>query len=357
MANKDYYQILGVSKGATKDEIKKAFHKLAHKYHPDKKEGDEAKFKEVNEAYQILSDEKKRQQYDAFGSNPGGFGGAGFDPSGFGFDFSQAGQNGFEFDLGDIFGDIFGGGRSGRGPTRGRDMSVDIQVTFAESIFGTERKILINKTALCATCSGSGAKPGSTLKTCSVCNGKGKLQENRRSIFGTFSSTRPCETCQGSGQVPEQACSSCGGVGTVNKREEVTVVVPPGVDSGEMIRLPNQGEAVGKGGVAGDLYVRVHVEKHATLRRDGINLRRELEVKLSDALLGADYPVETLDGTLQVKIPAGVTHGEILRVRGKGVPYKPGKRGDLLLGIHLKLPTKLSKKAQKLVEELKGEGV
>ena len=293
--------------------------------------------------------------HETAGGGGGGTGWGGFDFSGFG-----QGAGGVEFDLGEIFGDLFGAGRaSGAGAKkrRGRDMSVDIQISFADSIFGLERQILINKTALCQTCSGSGAKPGSKQKTCPACNGKGRLQENRRSIFGTFTTRRECERCGGTGQVPETPCPACRGEGVVNQTEEIKVVVPPGVDSGEMIRLTGQGEAVGQSGVAGDLYVRVHVDKHPTLRRDGIHLRRDLEVKLSDALLGAEHTIDTLDGPTKVAIPTGLNHGEILRVAGRGVPYRPGKRGDLLLVTHLKLPTKLSKTAKKLVEELKGEGV
>lgn len=352
---KNYYDILGVDKNASKDEIKKAFHKLAHKYHPDKNGGDEAKFKEVNEAYQVLSDDRKRQQYDTFGSA----GGAGFDPNNFGgFDFSGFARNadgGIEFDLGDIFGEFFGGGRNNR-VRRGRDISVDIQISFAEAVFGTERKVLINKVAACEHCAGSGAEPGTKTKSCPTCNGAGKVEQQRRSFLGTFTTTKPCDTCYGKGVVPETPCKTCGGVGVREKSEEVTIRVPPGIETGEMLRMTNQGEAV-PGGVNGDLYVRIHVEKHSLFRREGANLHMNLDVKLTDAALGAEYVIDTLDGALNLKIPAGISSGEILRVRNKGVPVKAGKRGDLLIKIVIKTPAKLSRKAKKLFEELKEEGL
>lgn len=353
---KNYYDILGVGKQASKEEIKKAFHKLAHKYHPDKKGGDETKFKEVSEAYQILSDESKRRQYDAYGSN-GNFSAGG--PAS-GWDFSNfSGANGadFEFDLGDIFGDFFGGGRGARQARRGRDISVDIQVNFSESIFGTERKVLINKIGLCDTCSGSGAAAGAAQKTCTTCAGKGKIHETRRSFLGTFSVARECEVCHGSGKIPEKACTTCSGRGVLKKTEEIKIVIPSGIEDGEMIRLANKGEAVAQGGVAGDLYVRVHVEKHKFFRRDGQNLMMDLPVRLTDALLGTELTIETLDGQVKVKIPAGVAYGETIRVAGRGVPAQTGRRGDLLIRVIIQIPTKLSKNAKRVVEELKGEGI
>jgi molecular chaperone DnaJ len=359
---KDYYEILGVDRKASKDEIKKAFHKLAHKYHPDKEGGDEAKFKEINEAYQILSDDAKRAQYDAYGygfngsggSGPGGFGGGfeGFDFSGFG----NGGQGGIEFDLGDIFSEFFGDGRRGR-EKRGRDISVDIQITFKEAIFGTERKILINKIAECDTCHGSGAAVGSKTKKCQTCDGKGVIREARRSFFGQVMTTRECPTCHGRGEMPEKLCNVCGGEGVVKKNTEVILNIPAGIENGEMIRLSGQGEAV-SGGSPGDLYVKVHVEKHPVFTREGVNLLMNLNVKLTDAITGADYPIETLDGKLTVKIPEGISSGEILRIKGKGVPYNRGtKRGDLYVKVIVKTPTKLSKRAKQLVEELKKEGI
>ena len=358
---KDYYQILGVDKKASKEDIKKAFRHLAHQHHPDKTGGDDSKFKEISEAFQVLSDDQKRSQYDMYGSAGanGGFSGQNHAPNGAwgGFDFSGAQQNGqgFEFDLGSIFGDFFGGARPERS-RRGRDISVDIQVTFAEAIFGVERKILINKISQCDTCDGSGAEPGSKTKTCPTCNGKGKIQESQRSIFGTFAVAKECEKCHGTGQVPEKACHTCHGDGVTKKQVEIKVAVPAGIEAGEMIRMAGQGEAI-LGGPTGDLYIKIHIEKHPIWHREEANLVTAIKVKLSDALLGFDYPLKSLEGDLTLKVPVGTNNGEVLRVKGKGVPLRGGRRGDLLIKVNVTMPGKLSKKAQKLIEELKNEGV
>lgn len=352
---KDYYQILGVERGASKDDIKKAFHRLAHKYHPDKKGGDEAKFKEINEAYQILSDDAKRRQYDSFGSAGGGQGGpGGFDFSGFNADD----LGGIQFDFGDIFSNIFsGGGRSGGSRTkRGRDISVDIEIPFADAVFGTERTILINKVGQCDKCKGNGAEPGSTLTKCTTCVGKGKIQETRQSFFGVINTWQECPTCHGRGEIPEKPCTVCRGEGVLKRAEEIKVAIPAGIESGEMIRLSGRGEAVSVG-VSGDLYIRVHVEKHPVFRREGADLIMDLPIKLSDSLLGSEQVVKTLDGETKVQIPAGVTYGEMLRVRGQGVGTRGGRRGDLVIKVVIKTPTKLSKKAKAIVEELREEGL
>lgn len=353
---KNYYEILGVNKNATKEEVKKAFHKLAHQHHPDKKGGNEAKFKEINEAYQILSDDRKRAQYDQFGAYNGSAGG----PTGGGFgdfDFSgfQNSQGGFEFDLGDIFGDIFGG-RSGRRQRRGRDISVDLQISFTDAVFGTERKVLLSKIGQCEICQGTGAETGSSTKTCPTCNGQGRVRENKRSIFGSFASERECGTCHGSGKVPEKKCRTCGGDGILKKTEEVKIVIPAGIENGEMIRLSGQGEAIA-GGLAGDLYIKIHTENHPVFHRSGQNLETTLDIKLTEGLLGGERKLATLDGDLTLTIPTGISSGEILRVCGKGVPSRSGKRGDLLIKIVIKTPSKLSKTAKKLAEELREEGL
>jgi molecular chaperone DnaJ len=354
---KDYYKTLGVEKNASQDEIKKAFRKLAHKHHPDKG-GNETKFKEASEAYQVLSDEKKRKEYDTYGSaGPGqGYGGGGQG----GFDFSgfQGGQ-GFEgVDLNDIFGDFFGGGR-GRGGAqarRGRDISIDLELSFSEAVFGVERKVRFTKTASCETCKGSGAKPGSALKTCSTCKGQGRIQEAVRSFLGTFMQERECSACGGAGKIPEDKCTICKGHGVTRKDEELTLRVPAGIQSGETLRMTGAGEAV-QNGTTGDLYARIHVTPHKVFKREGHNLVMNLNVKLSDALLGAEYPVQTLDGEIKVKIPKGVSSGELLRVREKGVPIDTKRRGDLIIKVEVKTPTKLSRKAEKLIEELREEGI
>jgi len=353
---KDYYETLGVPKNASQDDIKKAFHKLAHKYHPDKKGGDEAKFKEVNEAYQILSDNKRRAEYDAYGSTFGGGGqGAGFSAQGgpaSGWDFGGFGADGL--DLGDIFGEFFNGGQ---GKTRrGRDISVDIQVSFAESIFGVTRNVLISKVGTCEACSGSGAEAGSKKVECKACGGKGRIHETKRSFLGAFTSVHDCQTCGGSGSVPEHPCKTCGGHGVLKKTEEISVAVPAGIQDGEMIRLSGRGEAVPHS-MSGDLYIKIHVERHQQFRREGNNIMMDLDVKLSDALLGTNYKIQTLDGEITVGIPAGVSFGELLRVRGKGAPVGQGKRGDLLIRIIIRTPQKLSKKARELIDKLKEEGV
>src|SRR3989344_5554473 len=364
--SKDYYNVLGVEKGATKDEIKKAFYKLAHKYHPDKKEGDEKKFKEVNEAYQTLSDDDKRAKYDQFGSgfeNMGGASAGGYgDPRGFGgFDFSGFQNGGQEFDFGnlnDIFSDFFGGGMGG-GRTqarRGRDISTEIHISFSESIFGVNRKILITKTSSCETCKGSGAKADTKMESCKTCNGQGQIREAKRTILGTISSTKVCEMCLGSGEMPKEKCEKCHGKGVLRKEEEISLAIPAGIRNGEMVRMSSMGEAVAKG-TSGDLYIKINVVPHATFKRDGHDLVMNLNLKLSDALLGTEYPIETLDGKIKVTIPEGVGINEILRVKGKGVPVGKGKRGDLLIKLNIKMPTKISRKSRELIEELKKEGV
>src|SRR3989338_1001588 len=360
---KNYYDVLGVAKSATEEEIKSAFRKLAHKLHPDKKGGDEKKFKELSEAYSVLSDKKKRAEYDTYGKTFAGGGGpqqggfGGFDFSNFsaggGASYGGQGFGGVEFDLGDIFGDVFGGGQART--RRGRDISIDIELSFRESIFGAERRVLLSKTSVCDTCDGSGAKKGSKLITCSSCNGKGEIHESRNSFFGTFTSARPCPRCHGRGQIPETVCEACRGEGVRKGEEEIPIVVPAGVENGEMIRMPGRGEAA-QGGGAGDLYVKLHIKAAAKFSREGNNLITSLPIKLSDALLGGEYHITTLDGEERVSVTPGISHGEVIRVRGKGVPT--GRtRGDLLVRVDIEFPKKLSKNARELVEKLRGEGL
>jgi molecular chaperone DnaJ len=356
----DYYKTLGIEKGASKEDIKKAFRKLAHKYHPDKKTGDEKKFKEVSEAYAVLSDDKKRAEYDAYGRTFGGGAGGPQGAGGFGdFDFSQfaggMGGQGVDFDLGDMFGDMFGGGR--QRTRRGRDISIDIQLSFKEAVFGVERKLLLTKMNVCDVCGGSGAKPGTKMVRCGTCNGEGKVHDVRQTMFGTFSTARVCDVCNGKGEVPEEKCGTCAGDGVVRGEVEVPLSVPAGIRDGEMLRLSSAGEAV-PGGVPGDLYVKVHVAEDARYHIEGQHIVMPLHVKLSDALLGSSYTVETLDGEMKVKVPAGVDHKERLRVKGKGVPGRSGgARGDLYFEVRIPMPSKLSKKARKAVEVLREEGV
>ena len=373
---KDYYSVLGVDRKATPDDIKKAFRKLAHKYHPDKGGTDEAKFKEITEAYSVLSDDRKRREYDTYGQAFGGRGPStgsgqagnpfgGFDFSDMfrngGFDFSAEGGPAFGGDFGDIFGDIFSGGRRTQMP-RGRDISIDIEVSFKDAVFGTIRNVLIAKVSKCNLCNGSGAKVGTEVEKCTKCNGSGKIHETRNSILGQFTSVRACTVCDGIGKIPKEKCHECKGHGTLRRQEEIKISIPAGIDHGEMIRMTGQGEAI-KTGVAGDLYVKVHVKPHPTFRRDGANLIMSLPVKLTDSLLGTTVSIETLEGkTLEVKIPPMKRAEELLRVRGKGIPVDGGlsraeSRGDLIIRLEVALPHKLSSRARKSLEDLKSEGL
>jgi len=348
---KNYYETLGVDKKATQDDIKKAFRKLAQKHHPDKG-GDEAKFKEITEAYSTLSDDKKRREYDNYGQT---FPGGGFNAGG--FDFNGFGGQGVEFDISDLFGDLFGAARGGAPRMkRGRDISIDVEVSFKESVLGGRRSVLITKVSKCDVCSGSGAKPGTEMHTCKVCNGAGRIHETRNTPFGAMSSQRTCPECEGSGKIPKEKCENCQGRGVLRKEEEINVVIPAGIDGGEMIRMPGLGEAV-KGGTPGDLYVKIHVKPHPVFRKEGLNLIMQLPLKLTDALLGTTITVTTIDEkSLEVKVPSMSHAEETLRIRGKGVKVDGGA-GDLFIHVSATLPKKLSGKAKKAIEELKAEGL
>ncbi len=349
---KNYYDILGVAKGATDAEIKKAFRVLAQKYHPDKNGGNDSKFKEVSEAYAVLGNKEKRAQYDQFGhAGAGGFGRQGFG----GFDFSQfqQGFGGVEFDLGDIFSDMFGGARGAR-TKRGSDIAMSIELSFTEAAFGVEKTLRLNKTVRCEACEGTGAHDKKT-KTCSTCNGAGVVQEMRRTVLGTIATKRVCTACDGTGAVPEKACTTCGGAGVIKKTEELTVHIPAGISDGETLRVRGKGEAL-RGGEAGDLYVQVYVAAHKSFTRDGNHLRTTLDIKITDALLGTKREIETLDGTIELHIPSGTSDGDVLRVKGKGIGEK-NVRGDLLVRMRIDIPQKLSRKEKKLVEELRTAGL
>ena len=369
---KDYYEILGVKKGASQEEIKKAYRKLAHQHHPDKKGGDEKKFKEINEAYQILGDSEKRSQYDRFGS--AGFGASGFSSKGGGpppdWDFSGfegfSGQGGFGgVDLGDIFEDLFGGlggfSRSRRrGARRGSDISISLDVSFRESVFGGARSVLLHKTSLCDVCLGSGAEPGSHLKKCDTCQGTGTVRESRRSILGSFTSLAECSKCHGKGEAPEHSCKHCRGQGVLKKQENINIQIPAGIRDGEAVKLTGMGEAPpagGFGGVAGDLYVKINVAPHSVFRREGFDILADLHLPVSRMLLGGEEIIETLDGKVSVKIPELSKAGDILRLRQKGVVKERGGRGDFLIRLFPKLPRKLSNEARRLLSDLEKEGL
>jgi len=356
---KNYYDLLGVSKNASKDEIKKAFRKLAHKHHPDKKGGDEAAFKEINEAYHVLTDDKKRSEYDRYGRVfDGGAGEANGDFGGFDFSGFSSSGGATGFDFGDIFEDIFSGFNSGhgRGSKRGRDISIDIELSFEESIFGAERKVLLNKLTTCDKCSGTGGEHGSNMKECHICRGQGKVRETKKSVFGTFASVKECDECFGKGKIPEKKCSNCHGSGVLKKGEEITIAIPKGIQNGEMIKLSGEGEAVSHG-VSGDLYVKIHVLPHEIFKREGNSLLMNLDIKFSEAIIGVKRDIKTLDGVIKVNIPKGIDSGEILRVRGYGAFYDNKKRGDLLIKVIVKTPKNLSKKAKSLIEDLQKEGI
>jgi len=345
---KDYYERLGVSKSASQDEIKQAFRKLAHKYHPDKSGGDEAKFKEINEAYQVLSDATKRQQYDQFGSaafENGGFGGGG---QGFnGFSGFQGGA-GFE-DLGDLFGDLFGGGGR-RQARRGRDIEIDAELSFRESVFGVDKTINVTKSSTCERCAGTGGEPSTKMETCGTCRGSGVEIGAQRTILGTIQTKRTCSTCEGSGEIPKQKCSTCHGAGIEKKNRALTVTIPSGVENGSVLRVRAEGEAI-KGGASGDLFVRLHVARDHRFTRDGHDIRSEIKIGFTQAALGDTIEVETIDGKGELKISPGTQSGTQFRLRGKGVPSARG-RGDQLVTVEVMTPRKLNSKQKKLLEEL-----
>ncbi|MBU0613819.1 molecular chaperone DnaJ [Patescibacteria group bacterium] len=343
---KDYYTILGVEKGASKEEIKKAFRKLAHEHHPDKG-GDETKFKEANEAYQVLSDETKRAQYDQFGTTYDQPGGGGFG------NFDDLYQNININDLNDLFGGMFGGFSSGGGrqrSQRGNDIQTDVQLSFKESVFGVEKELNLTKNSTCERCGGVGAEPGTKMNVCSDCDGKGMRIEVQRTILGAVQTRAICNTCHGTGEVPDVKCTSCHGIGIENKRTTLRVDVPAGIEDGMRIRVRGQGEAI-SAGQAGDLYLRVHVTHDPRFQRDGKNIFSEKKIGFSQAVLGDEVNIETVDGKVKLKIPAGIQSGEKLRLRGKGIPSGRG-RGDQIVIVRVVTPKKLSKKERKIMEEL-----
>jgi len=348
--SKDYYKTLNVEKGASKDDIKVAFRKLAHEHHPDKG-GDQERFKEVNEAYQVLSDETKRSQYDQFGSSfdqPGG-GGGGF--GGFNQGFSSEGVN-FD-DLGDMFSGMFGGNRGGSRTrqAQGSHIQVDMQLSFKEAVFGVEKEIQVSKNNSCERCGGVGAEPGSTMKTCDTCEGSGVQEKVQNTILGAIRSRTACDPCTGRGEVPESLCSTCGGSGMEYGKKSLRVEVPSGVENGMKIRVRGQGESIGASGVAGDLYVILHVKLDPRFERVGEHIYTQHDIGFTQAALGDEVKVETLEGKVKLKIPAGTQSGDKLRLRSKGVP-KARSRGDMIVIIQVVTPKKVSRKEKKLLEEL-----
>lgn len=356
---RDYYEVLGVSKSADATEIKKAYRKLAMKYHPDKNQGDkeaEEKFKEINEAYEVLSDETKRKNYDQFGHegvNGQGFGGAG--------GFGGQGFGGFDDIFGDIFGDMFGGGFGGgrprrRGPERGADIRQRINISFEEAAFGKKVQVKINRSEECNECHGSGAKPGTSKKTCSTCNGSGQVQSVQRTPFGNIASTRTCSTCNGEGEVIESPCTKCHGKGSIRKTKTIEVDIPAGIDEGQMIKLSGQGELGTRGGPRGDLYIEVNVKSHQLFTREGYDVYLEMPITFAQATLGDKIQVPTLDGKVEYEIPEGTQTGTVFRLKGKGIPkLRSNVRGDQYVKVTVEIPKKLNDKQKELVRQFAKE--
>lgn len=354
MSKRDYYEVLGVSRDVDAKELKKAYRKLAMKYHPDRNPDDkdaDAKFKEATEAYEILGDQQKRAAYDQYGH-------AGVDPNAGGGGFGGGGAN-FSDIFGDVFGDIFGGGggRGGRGgPQRGSDLRYTMELSLEEAVRGIEKKIRVPTLTSCETCDGSGAKPGTSPKTCGTCGGAGQVRMQQ----GFFSVQQTCPTCRGQGTMIEDPCNSCHGRGVKEETKTLSVKIPPGVDTGDRIRLSGEGEAGAMGGPAGDLYVQVSVKEHELFHRDGRNLYCDVPISIVDAALGGELEVPTLDGRVKLKIPAETQSGKLFRLRGKGVtPVRGGTAGDLLCRVQVETPVNLSSEQKDLLmkfqESLTGE--
>jgi len=367
MADKrDYYEVLGLSKGASDDEIKKAFHKMAMKYHPDRNPGDkeaEEKFKEVNEAYEVLSDPDKKSKYDRFGhagvdpnygAGQGGFGGFG----GFGdFGGFGGGSGGFSFDdIFDMFGGMGGGRRSSarrNGPQKGRDLQKTITIDFTDALFGCSKQIELTKDVKCKTCNGTGAKPGTSKKTCDVCGGSGQVSQVTNTAFGRFQNVTTCSKCHGTGEIIETPCEDCKGTGKIRKTVKLKVDIPAGVDNDSVVTLRGQGGPGINGGPDGDLYIIVNVKPHSTYKRKGDDLYLDLPITFDQAALGDKVQVPGFGETYSYTISPGTQTGSSFRLKGKGVPnVRTGKKGDLYVKVIVEVPTKLSLKEKKAIKEM-----
>ena len=349
---RDYYEVLGIGKGASDDEIKKAYRQLAKKYHPDANPGDkeaEAKFKEASEAYAILSDPEKRRQYDQFGHSAfeqGG--GAG------GFDFTNMGDMGDIF--GDIFGDLFGGGRSRRannGPMKGSNLRTTIRITFEEACFGTEKELELNLKDECGTCHGTGAKPGSSAETCSKCGGRGQVTYTQQSLFGMVRNVQTCPDCRGTGKIIKEKCPDCYGSGYISRKKKIQVSVPAGIDDGQSIRIRGKGEPGSNGGERGDLLVEVAVSRHPIFQRQDYDIYSTAPMSFTTAALGGDVRISTIDGDVLYTVKPGTQTDTKVRLRGKGVPTLRNKdvRGDHYVTLIVQVPTKLNGEQKELLEK------
>lgn len=350
---RDLYEVLGLQKGASDDEIKKAYRKLAKKYHPDLNPGDkeaEKKMKEVNGAYEVLSDAEKKARYDQYGF-------AGIDPNYAG----GAGGGGFggfqDFDLGDIFGSMFGGGFGGQqtrhnGPRKGENLRITLQLTFEEAVFGCEKSVSVTRNESCKDCGGTGAKKGTSPETCPVCRGSGQVQSTQRTPFGVFSSSSPCQNCKGTGKIIKETCPSCKGEGRVRKTRTIRVKIPAGIDDGQTISLRGEGNGGTQGGPAGDLYVTVYVKEHKMFKRDGQDIILEMPISFVQAALGATLTVPTVDGKVQYDLPEGTQTGTVFRLRGSGVPSVNGRgRGDQYVKVNVEIPRNLNHEQKELLRK------
>jgi molecular chaperone DnaJ len=351
--SKDYYKILGIEKNASAEDVKNAFRRLALQHHPDRG-GDAEKFKEANEAYQVLSDSQKRAQYDRFGTvNEGPAGAGGFQ----GFGGFSGGSVNFE-DLGDLFGgfgDLFGmGGQARAQDRRGRDIGLDANIGFLESVFGVDQAIDILKSVKCDHCLGTGGEPGSKQQSCPTCHGRGQVAQARNTMFGVIQTMSQCSTCHGAGRKYDKTCSICNGSGVARERRKMSVRIPAGISDGATIRVAGEGEAGERGTAAGDLYVNVRVKPDARWTRRGYDIVSEVKIPFADAALGTVVPVETVDGRVELKIPAGTQPGTVLKLKNRGVPHlNSSSRGDHMVTAVIEVPKKLSKKQKKLLEEFK----
>lgn len=352
----DYYDVLGITRTASQDEIKKAFRKKAHQFHPDKSGGDEEAFKRVNEAYQVLGDEQKRSQYDQFGRT---FDGAGGNPfaggfQGFNINFEDIG------DLGDVFSQFFGGASAsthragGRQQRRGSDIQMDVEISLRESAEGKKVELQNYLYQTCERCHGNGAEPGTPIETCRTCRGRGAVTQSRQTLFGAFAQQTQCPTCHGEGKVPQEACRECRGEGRTKQERKLEITIPAGIDNGQVIRISEKGETPARGGRAGDLFVNVRVRRDKHLRREGSDVRHDITVSFPEAALGTEVKVPTLKGEETLRIPAGTQPGAQLRLSGTGFPsLHGGGRGDQVVTVNVEVPKRLSRQQKQLLEEFK----
>lgn len=367
MAQKrDYYEVLGVDKSATDEELKKAYRKLAKKYHPDanidNKAEAEAKFKEVNEAYETLSDSQKRRMYDQFGTDgPQGFGGAGgpFGGQGGYYSYSSSGFDDFG-DLGDIFSSFFGGGFGGRsaksnnGPIKGADLKASIEISFEDSYLGTEKEILLNRNETCSTCNGNGAKPGTNVETCNMCHGTGTIKQVQTTILGQMQTQRPCTNCHGTGKIIKEPCDTCKGKGTVRKQAKIKIKIPAGIDDNQTIVLRGEGEPGERGGSKGDLYIVVRIKKHSIYTRKGDKVFCNIPITFTQATLGADLEIPMVDGSKEIyKIPEGTQSDTKFTIKNKGFKsVNTSYQGDFIFIVQVQVPKRLTKEQRDILTQL-----